>query len=305
MKPAHNRKNPSSRDQLTGPFIETAIRLGVLGLLLYWSLVLVSPFISIAIWSVVLTVALYPVFEWMTLRLGGRRRLAAILVTILSLLIVIGPATWLALGLIESLRTLSEGFDFSTLAIPPPSKTVKDWPLIGDPIRINFGILHRLISVLPWLKSTPNLNRWAAVCSASAQTPASVLLKSLLPESPPPGFLFHRRHRSPMPSSSFRAHFNPGAGRGVCRSSRSNDSGSIARCYWHFSSAGLACRCRADGCRRSSGEFDCFRCLNSRHHPNWTVDYFDSGYYLELDGDGSSFIRAVIHGLHDTRQSSP
>ncbi|MGC1825858.1 MAG: AI-2E family transporter, partial [Pseudolabrys sp.] len=86
MKPAHDQKNPSSRDQLTGPFIETAIRLGVLGLLLYWSLVLVSPFISIAIWSVVLTVALYPVFEWMTLRLGGRRRLAAILVTILSLL---------------------------------------------------------------------------------------------------------------------------------------------------------------------------------------------------------------------------
>lgn len=134
MKPAHDQKSPSSRDQLTGPFIETAIRLGVLGLLLYWSLVLVSPFISIAIWSVVLTVALYPVFEWMTLRLGGRRRLAAILVTILSLLIVIGPATWLALGLIESLRTISEGFDFSTLAIPPPSKTVKDWPLIGEPI---------------------------------------------------------------------------------------------------------------------------------------------------------------------------
>ena len=134
MKPAHDRKNPSSRDQLTGPFIETAIRLGVLGLLLYWSLVLVSPFISIAIWSVVLTVALYPVFEWMTLRLGGRRRLAAILVTILSLLIVVGPATWLALGLIESLRTISEGFDFSALAIPPPSKTVKDWPLIGEPI---------------------------------------------------------------------------------------------------------------------------------------------------------------------------
>ena len=129
-----NQKDPSSRDQLTAPFIEIAIRLGALGLLLYWSLVLVRPFISIVIWSVVLTVALYPMFEWMALRLGGRRRLAAVLVTVLSLLIVIGPATWLAFGLIDSLRMISERLDFSTLTIPPPSKSVKDWPLIGDTI---------------------------------------------------------------------------------------------------------------------------------------------------------------------------
>ena len=116
----HYQKDQSSRDQFTAPFIEMAIRLGVLGLLLYWSLVLVRPFISIVIWSVVLTVALYPVFEWMALRLGGRRRLAAALITVLSLLIVIGPAAWLALGLIESLQMISERLDFSTLTIPPP-----------------------------------------------------------------------------------------------------------------------------------------------------------------------------------------
>ena len=95
----HDLKSPFSRDPDTTPFIEIAIRLVALGLLLYWSLILVSPFISIVIWSAVLTVALYPVFEWMAFRLGGRRRLAAVLITLLSLLVVIGPATWLALGL--------------------------------------------------------------------------------------------------------------------------------------------------------------------------------------------------------------
>jgi predicted PurR-regulated permease PerM len=129
-----NLNNLSSRDQLTASFIEVAIRLGVLALLLYLSLLLVLPFISTVIWSVVLTVALYPVFEWISFRLGGRRRLAAALVTIISLLIVIGPATWLALGLVDSLRMISERLDFSTLAIPPPSKSVKDWPLIGAPV---------------------------------------------------------------------------------------------------------------------------------------------------------------------------
>ena len=127
-------KDPFSRNQSPAPFIEIAIRLGALGLLLYWSLVLVRPFLSIVIWSVVLTVALYPAFEWTAHRLGERRRLAAVLITVLSLLIVIGPATWLALGLIESLRMISERLDLSTLTVPPPSKSVKDWPVIGDTI---------------------------------------------------------------------------------------------------------------------------------------------------------------------------
>ena len=114
---AHDQKDLSGHDQVTASFIAIAIRLGVLALLLYWSLVLVLPFISIVIWSVVLTVTLYPVFEWMSFRLGGHRRLAAALITILSLLIIIGPATWLALGLVDSLRMISERLDFSTLTI--------------------------------------------------------------------------------------------------------------------------------------------------------------------------------------------
>jgi predicted PurR-regulated permease PerM len=152
-----NRQNPSSHNRLTGPFIEISIRLAALGLLLYWTLVLVRPFISIAIWSVVLTVALYPVFEWIARKLGGRRRLSAFLVTIMTLLVVIGPATWLALGLIESLRTISERIDLSSLVIPPPSKAVRDWPLVGYPIyqfwdlaSTNFAAA--LAKILPQLK---------------------------------------------------------------------------------------------------------------------------------------------------------
>src|SRR5687768_4516803 len=103
----------SGRDQLTATWVELTIRLGALGLLLYLSLILIRPFVSIIIWSVVLTVALYPMYDWMVGHLGGRRRLAAVLLTALTLLIVIGPATWLALGLIESLRTLSERLDLA------------------------------------------------------------------------------------------------------------------------------------------------------------------------------------------------
>jgi predicted PurR-regulated permease PerM len=128
-----DHKKLSGSDQTT-TIVELAIRLGVLALLLYCSFLLVEPFISIVIWSAVLAVALYPVFEWISFRLGGRRRLAAVLTTILSLLIIIGPATWLALGLIDSLRVISDQLDPSMLTIPPPPNSVKQWPLIGDPI---------------------------------------------------------------------------------------------------------------------------------------------------------------------------
>jgi predicted PurR-regulated permease PerM len=49
-------------------------------------------------------------------------------------LVIIGPATWLAMGLIDSVRMISERLDPSMLAIPSPPVSLKDWPLIGEPI---------------------------------------------------------------------------------------------------------------------------------------------------------------------------
>jgi predicted PurR-regulated permease PerM len=152
-----DRKVLSGSEQTTSSFIEVAIRLGALALLLYWSLLLVSPFISIVIWSAVLSVALYPAFEWISLRLGGRRRLAAALVTILSLLVIVGPASWLALGLVDSVRLIAERLDLANLTIPPPSSSVKEWPLIGEPIYqfwdlASTNLSAALAQILPQLK---------------------------------------------------------------------------------------------------------------------------------------------------------
>ena len=152
-----DRPDPAGRDQLTTTFVELAIRIGALGLVLYWTLILLLPFLTIGIWSAVLTVALYPAFEWMARRLGGRRRLAAVLITVLSLLVVIGPATWLALDLVESLRMISDRIDLSTLALPAPPASVKDWPLIGDPIYqfwnlASTNLAEALAKLVPQLK---------------------------------------------------------------------------------------------------------------------------------------------------------
>jgi predicted PurR-regulated permease PerM len=122
------------RDQLTSTWVEIAIRIGVLGLLLYFAFLLVQPFITIAIWAIVLAVAVYPAYDRMVGWLGGRRRLAAVLLTLLGLLILLGPATWLALSLIEGISSLSHRLDAASFTIPSPPTSVKEWPLIGPPI---------------------------------------------------------------------------------------------------------------------------------------------------------------------------
>jgi predicted PurR-regulated permease PerM len=120
--------------QRNADLIDLAIRLGVLGVLLYWSFLLVSPFVVIFLWSVVLAVALYPFFDWLSDRLNGRRRTAAVLITILAFLITIGPVTWLGMGLVENVQTLNERVASGALTIPRPPDSVKGWLLVGEPI---------------------------------------------------------------------------------------------------------------------------------------------------------------------------
>ncbi|HEY6223291.1 MAG TPA: hypothetical protein VIW26_05875, partial [Gemmatimonadales bacterium] len=94
-EPPPEARKDAGGDLRTAPIVELAIRIGVLGLLLYLAATLVWPFITVVIWSVVIAVALLPGYERLAHWLGGRRKLAAGLVTAVSLLVIIGPVFWL------------------------------------------------------------------------------------------------------------------------------------------------------------------------------------------------------------------
>jgi predicted PurR-regulated permease PerM len=137
--------------------IQLAVRLGLLAFLLYWSFVLVRPFIPMLAWSMVLTVALYPPYDWLSVHLGGRPKLAAVIVTVISLLIVIGPATWLGIGLIDGLQSFAGQLGAGTLAIPSPPERIKDWPIVGAQVyglwdRASTNLGAALREVAPHLK---------------------------------------------------------------------------------------------------------------------------------------------------------
>lgn len=120
------------RQLLTGEdMIQLVIRLGLLALLLIWTFVLIRPFVPILAWAVVLAVALNPVFVPLARILGGRPKLAAVILTLISLAFVIGPATWLGLGAVDGVKEFARQMTEGELAIPSPPQAIKSWALIG------------------------------------------------------------------------------------------------------------------------------------------------------------------------------
>jgi predicted PurR-regulated permease PerM len=118
------------RASLSVATVDAAIRLGFIALLGYWSYRVIAPFLMVGLWSAILVVALYPLFERLARRLGPR--LAAMLVTVLCLMLVVGPVTWLGLGMIAGLGALQTQLDAGSLVVPLPPQSVRSWPVIGE-----------------------------------------------------------------------------------------------------------------------------------------------------------------------------
>ena len=112
--------------------IDWLIKIACLAVLLYWSVLLVQPFLTIIVWSIILAVALYPIFDWAVTRLHLYRAVAAALITLASFVIVIGPVTWLGVSLAASTRVIVDRLNNGSISIPPPIQSVRDWPLIGQ-----------------------------------------------------------------------------------------------------------------------------------------------------------------------------
>ncbi len=174
--------------QTPDPFFERIAKLSLLGLLVYWSFVIVRPFLVLVLWSLILTVTLYPAFDWTARRLGGRRKLAAVIITLLGLTVVTGPLVWLGLSMVEGLGTLSQRLDAGAITIPPPPDAIRTWPMIGARVYhlwalASANLKGALSEALPYLDPLRNLARTMA---QSAATGIPIFMASLLAA----GFLF-------------------------------------------------------------------------------------------------------------------
>ena len=119
--------------------VEAAIRICLLAGLAWWCFAIVKPFVMPVLWGVIFAVALFPVFEWIARRLGGRRGLAATLLTLVTLAVLIVPIVVLTTSMIDSVHRVTKGIEKGTLKVPPPPEGVAEWPVIGEQLSDAWG----------------------------------------------------------------------------------------------------------------------------------------------------------------------
>jgi predicted PurR-regulated permease PerM len=113
------------------PLIDTILKIVVLFLLIAWCTAIILPFIQPVVGGAIIAIALYPFFAKVKRWLGNRNMLAGVLLTLLLLVILLLPATWLIKSMVEGIESLVTQFRNQTFIIPPPTPSVAGWPLIG------------------------------------------------------------------------------------------------------------------------------------------------------------------------------
>lgn len=111
--------------------VETAIKLVLLFILLYWCYTIIKPFMDILLWSVIFAVALFPMYKWLSNRFGGRKKLSSVIIIVVMLLILILPGLLFAKSLFEGVAYLKGQYETAGNLIPEASQNVASWPVVG------------------------------------------------------------------------------------------------------------------------------------------------------------------------------
>lgn len=116
----------------SGSIYDIIIRVLFLLLIIAWCLLIIYPFVSIMLWGLILALALAPVHKSLTKLLRGKVKLASFIIVLMSLVIILVPSYFFLESMIREVKDFSIHFKGGTLSIPPPSESVKSWPVVGE-----------------------------------------------------------------------------------------------------------------------------------------------------------------------------
>jgi predicted PurR-regulated permease PerM len=159
-------ESPETNPLFTRQAIEITIKIVALLGILAWCFRLLEPFIVPVVWACIIAVALNPVCDWFQEKLGGNRKWASVIVTLLMLSILITPTTILVSKTFESFQYVTDKIDNDELQVDPPAQRVREWPLIGD---ATFKI---------WNEASINLDKTLQKYEPQIQEQARKVLKS-------------------------------------------------------------------------------------------------------------------------------
>ena len=123
-----------NRQEIVSIAIEIALKVFLLGVVLFWAFMILKPFIVLVIWAIIIAVSLAPFVDKLDRRsaLGRSKIIWSIVLTAIFALAV--PTYFLADSMISSSQELAQQLKEGTLVVPPPSEKVASWPLIGEKV---------------------------------------------------------------------------------------------------------------------------------------------------------------------------
>jgi predicted PurR-regulated permease PerM len=110
--------------------VDIASKLGLLVILVLWCFHILSPFIMILLWGIIIAVSIYPLFTKLAGVLGNRFKLSAVLLTLILILAILLPTAILTESLVGGVHLMVEKVN-SGLNVPDPPDGVGQWPIIG------------------------------------------------------------------------------------------------------------------------------------------------------------------------------
>jgi predicted PurR-regulated permease PerM len=158
-----------NNDGATKKIVEMAIKIGMILMLFMWCFYIVQPFIVPLVWSLIITVSIYPVYSRMVIMLGGRQKLTAVLISLTLLLIIAAPCFVVVGAIVTNIEELVTKLSDGSLTIPLPTEKVATWPIIGESLfkywtLASTNLLGTLQQVAPQLKM---LGKWLLTSSFS------------------------------------------------------------------------------------------------------------------------------------------
>lgn len=112
--------------------VSDLVRLGIIGLFAYWTLELIAPFALIVIWSAILAVALFPMFDALSRLIGNRPVIAAIVIVVGCLVLIIAPLALVAVNFADTVQALISKVWTGEFTLPAAPLAIREWPVIGE-----------------------------------------------------------------------------------------------------------------------------------------------------------------------------
>src|SRR5262249_46948607 len=114
--------------RLATPLLDVLIRAGLILTMVMLCYQVLSPFLTLMVWALILAVTLYPLHQALASKLGGKQGLTANLVGGGGIGIIGGPAAMAADGAGGSVEPLSPGLQDHPVKVPGPRPGIGTWP---------------------------------------------------------------------------------------------------------------------------------------------------------------------------------